>query len=244
MSDFSSTEYKTSKASNQQPSGGHSTSADSRLLDAAETLVTLQSVSSRGQGVRTRGGSLNSGGEKSRAVYLTPHSTLPRSDRMAPQPPISATTSAMGPPPPPAQSGVTYVVINQSSNSSMKPPSEPVPKRGRGRGRGRGSSTCAEPRGRGRGRGRGAASRASIPPPPVINDALEEQDDIEMTDSELGKEMPKEDTTFMVGNFELKDSIFDDLLNRKKLELIMDPEVMSIFANHQKNIRNSSQSTK
>ena len=36
---------------------------------------------------------------------------------------------------------------------------------------------------------------------------------------------------------ELKDSIFDDLLNKKKLELLMDPEVMSIFANHQKMVR-------
>ena len=64
------------------------------------------------------------------------------------------------------------------------------------------------------------------------------QDDVEMTETEIGKEtMPKEDTTFMVGNLELKDSIFDDLLNRKKLELMMDPEVMSLFANHQKMIR-------
>jgi len=59
-----------------------------------------------------------------------------------------------------------------------------------------------------------------------------------MTDTEMSKEMlPKEDTTFMVGQLELKDSIFDDLLNKKKLELLMDPEVMSIFANHQKMVR-------
>lgn len=247
MSGHSPSEYKASTASNQQPaSGGLPTSADSRLLDAAETLVTLQSVSSRGQaGVRTRGGNLNaSGSEKSRAVYLTPHSPLSRPSRMAPQPPISATSSAMAPPTMPAQSGVTYVVINQgASNNSMKPPTEPPPKRGRGRGRGRGSSACTESRGRGRGRGRGAAaSRAAIPPPsPIINDALEaEQEDIEMMDSDMGKEsLPKEDTTFMVGNLELKDSIFDDLLNRKKLELLMDPEVMSLFANHQKTLRSS-----
>ena len=71
MSGLSTSEYK-NRASNQQvwirklclwfpnliclftifKSGGSSppTSADSRLLDAAETLVTLQSVSSRGQG--------------------------------------------------------------------------------------------------------------------------------------------------------------------------------------------------
>ena len=127
---------------------------------------------------------------------------------------------------------------------------------------GRGSSACTESRGRGRGRGRGAAaSRAAIPPPsPIINDALEAeqvnivcflktiifmfkncfQDDIEMMDSDMGKEsLPKEDTTFMVGNLELKDSIFDDLLNRKKLELLMDPELMSLFANHQKTLRSS-----
>ena len=57
---------------------------------------------------------------------------------MPPQPPISATASTMGPPPPPGlpQSGVTYVVINQSTSNLMKPPTEPPPKRGRGRGRG------------------------------------------------------------------------------------------------------------
>ena len=98
----------------------------------------------------------------------------------------------------------------------------------------------------------------------ITADTIEEttQDsDVEMTDTELGKEMlPKEDTTFMVGQLgntkseffsfslilyfvyistylELKDSIFDDLLNKKKLELLMDPEVMSIFANHQKMVR-------
>ena len=98
----------------------------------------------------------------------------------------------------------------------------------------------------------------------ITTDTIEEttQDsDVEMTDTELGKEMlPKEDTTFMVGQLgntkseffsfllvlyfvyistylELKDSIFDDLLNKKKLELLMDPEVMSIFANHQKMVR-------
>lgn len=250
MSGLSTSEYKT-RASNQQ-SGGSSppTSADSRLLDAAETLVTLQSVSSRGQGIRTRGGNSNQGIEKSRAVYLPPHSSspLPRSSRMPPQPPISATASTMGPPPPPGppQSGVTYVVINQSTSNLMKPPTDPPPKRGRGRGRGRGSSSSSESsRGRGRGRGRGAASARTAAPPAspisINNDSIEEttQDgDIEMTDTEMGKEMlPKEDTTFMVGQLELKDSIFDDLLNKKKLELLMDPEVMSIFANHQKMVR-------
>ena len=49
MSGSSTPEYKT-RASTQQPGGPNTTSADSRLLDAAETLVTLQSVSSRGQG--------------------------------------------------------------------------------------------------------------------------------------------------------------------------------------------------
>ena len=51
MSGSSTPEYKT-RASTQQPGGPNTTSADSRLLDAAETLVTLQSVSSRGQGNR------------------------------------------------------------------------------------------------------------------------------------------------------------------------------------------------
>ena len=91
-------------------------------------------------------------------------------------------------------------------------------------------------------------------------DETTQDGDVEMTDAEM---LPKEDTTFMVGqlgnkfsclftffsyllvlpifvyisNLELKDSIFDDLLNKKKLELLMDPEVMSIFANHQKMVR-------
>lgn len=216
--------------------------SDSRLLDAAETLVTLQS----------RGGSSASSGpgnEKSssgRSIYLTPHSGH---KVMPPQPPTSSATSStvMGPPPvpPPSQNNVTFVLINQSPSQQnlMRPPVDPPPRRGRGRGRGRGSSSSSNmesgnTRGRGRGRGRGASSRGghhtpTIPAPVNVEHEVDHgsSDDIEMIDADMAltKEEVKEET-FMVGDMELKDSIFDDILNKKKSELLMDPEILSIFA--------------
>lgn len=210
--------------------------SDSRLLDAAETLVTLQS----------RGGSSGASDKSSagRSVYLTPHKV------MAPQPPTSSSTASstvMGPPPapPPTQNNVTFVLINQNppGQNLMRPPIDPPPRRGRGRGRGRGASgsvslESGSSRGRGRGRGRGASSRGqhAVQAAAVINSVENEVDhgaseDIEMMDGDLGivKEEVKEET-FMVGDMELKDSIFDEILNKKKLELLMDPEVLSIFA--------------
>ena len=40
----------------------------------------------------------------------------------------------------------------------------------------------------------------------------------------------KADSTFLVGNLQVKNSIFDDLLNERKLELFNDPEVMSLLS--------------
>ena len=40
----------------------------------------------------------------------------------------------------------------------------------------------------------------------------------------------KADSTFMVGNLKVKNSIFDDLLNERKLELFNDPEVMALLS--------------
>ena len=64
------------------------------------------------------------------------------------------------------------------------------------------------------------------------------QDDVEMNEVGEVKEIVKEDTTFMVGNLELKDTIFDDILNKKKLELLMDPEIVSVLNRQQKTLRN------
>ena len=85
-----------------QPPVASSTS-DSRLLDAAETLVTLQSRGAGGSSEASQ--SKNTNFESKRAVYL-PY-------KMSPQPPTSS--NAMGPPPPPPPNNVTFVLINQNS---------------------------------------------------------------------------------------------------------------------------------
>ena len=38
------------------------------------------------------------------------------------------------------------------------------------------------------------------------------------------------ESTFMVGNLKVKNSMFDDLLNERKIELFSDPEVMSLLS--------------
>ena len=223
-------------ASGQQPLP----TSDSRLLDAAETLVTLHS---RGAGSRSRVAAQESQ-SKAKTVYLAPHQQQKEAYKMAPQPPTSA--NSMGPPPPPgpASNNVTFLLINQNSTSSnlMKPPMDPPPRRGRGRGRGRGSSVSSGESSRGRGRGRGRGAHKPPPTPPPVNKWNEEmetsQEEAEMNDVGEMKDLPKEDTTFMVGNLELKDSIFDDILNKKKLELLMDPEIVSVLNRQQKSLRN------
>lgn len=101
-------------------------------------------------------------------------------------------------------------------------------------------------RGRGRGRGRGTATRGACSNQLVSSSASQFQDqDLDPDDDPLGEidankeAIMKEDTTFMVGNhLELKDSIFDEILNRKKIELLTDPEIMNLFAKqHQKMIK-------
>lgn len=117
----------------------------------------------------------------------------------------------------------------------MRPPVEPPPRRGRGRGRGRGGS---EGRGRGRGRGRGA--RVQVPVAiPEHTDLDSSQEDVEMLDNnaEENREKVVKDETFMVGEHELKDSVFNDILNKKKLELMMDPEVVALFSKHQRSMK-------
>jgi len=227
------------------PSAGQQAipTSDSRLLDAAETLVTLQS---RGGG-RGRHSAISeeSTPGKSRSVYLTPHQQ--ESYKMAPQPPTSSGQTSMGPPPPPppqaASNNVTFVLINQtpSQTNLMMPPVEPPPRRGRGRGRGRGGSTSPSESGRGRGRGRGrGAARIQTPPMERIDqqdiDMGPSQEDIDMIEPAV--EVPEE--TFMVGDMELKDSIFNDILNKKKLELMMDPEIIALFSKHQKSLQQNS----
>jgi len=230
------------------PSAGQGSvpTSDSRLLDAAETLVTLQS---RGGGRgRHPASSEETTSGKPRSVYLTPHQQ--ESYKMAPQPPTSSGQTSMGPPPPPppaASNNVTFVLINQtpSQTNLMRPPIDPPPRRGRGRGRGRGggsTSPSESGRGRGRGRGRGAAR---IQPPPIERieqqdfDMGSSQDDVEMIEPTNDVQVPIKEETFMVGDMELKDSIFNDILNKKKLELMMDPEIIALFSKHQKTLQNS-----
>jgi len=234
------------------PSAGQQSSiptSDSRLLDAAETLVTLQS---RGGG-RGRHSAISeeSSPGKSRSVYLTPHQQ--DSYKMAPQPPTSSGQTSMGPPPPPppqaaASNNVTFVLINQppSQTNLMRPPVEPPPRRGRGRGRGRGGSTSpSESTGRGRGRGRGRGT-ARVQPPPIERidqqdvDMGPSQDDVDMIEPTNDIQVPVKEETFMVGDMELKDSIFNDILNKKKLELMMDPEIIALFSKHQKTLQQNS----
>jgi len=63
------------------------------------------------------------------------------------------------------------------------------------------------------------------------------QDDVDMIEPDV--QVPVKEETFMVGDMELKDSIFNDILNKKKLELMMDPEIISMFSKHQKTLQNS-----
>jgi len=251
-----------------------SSASDSRLLDAAQTLVTLQS-----RGGANRG---QSSQEKVKSVYLTPHHS---NYKMPPQPPTSSGGSILCAPNAAGtvaatSNNVTFVLINQSSlgpgeqpatnsGSLMRPPVEPPPRRGRGRGRGRGASTIGSEagsgrgrggasvgsetgsgRGRGRGRGRGAnrvqqqqVMEQRIPELDVeIREAAAGNDnDDSILDGDVGteeKEQVVKEETFMVGDLELKDSIFDDILNKKKLELIMDPDIIALLSKSQKGSRN------
>ena len=65
------------------------------------------------------------------------------------------------------------------------------------------------------------------------------QDDVEMIEPTNDVQVPIKEETFMVGDMELKDSIFNDILNKKKLELMMDPEIIALFSKHQKTLQNS-----
>lgn len=242
MSGPSSSDYNFAAAVHQPPIP----TSDSRLLDAAETLVTLQS---RGNS-RSRSSVSPEDPAKSRSVYLTPHQQ--QAYKMAPQPPTSVGTSptSMGPPPPPPPSSgdVTFLLINQDNSQQthlMRPPVDPPPRRGRGRGRGRGSSSSlseSSGRGRGRGRGRGASKVQSHPIEHSPDPMESNQDDVEMmlvdaAANDLNKDVFVKEETFMVGDMELKDSIFDEVLNKKKMELMMDPEIIALFANHQRSLK-------
>ena len=72
-------------------------------------------------------------------------------------------------------------------------------------------------------------------------------EDVEMAEvAALGSEFEtiKEESTFMVGNLELKDSIFDQILNKKKLELMMDPDIAALLAKHQSTLLRQGQGVK
>jgi len=64
-------------------------------------------------------------------------------------------------------------------------------------------------------------------------------DDVEMIEQISDVQVPVKEETFMVGDMELRDSIFNDVLNKKKLELMMDPEIIALFSKHQKTLQNS-----
>lgn len=146
-----------------------------------------------------------------------------------------------------------------SDQGAMKPPSQPPPsRRGRGkRGGGAvppmspmsGTPPSPSPSGRGRGRGRGRGSKAGgapsghvAPASTVATSSLDcdDQDDAEMNDGEgltsqaeeEEKRRRKNGTTFQVGNLAVRNDIFDELLNERKLELLLDPEVMAILEKH------------
>ena len=68
---------------------------------------------------------------------------------------------------------------------------------------------------------------------------LSNQDDVEMIEPISDVQVPVKEETFMVGDMELRDSIFNDILNKKKLELMMDPEIIALFSKHQKTLQNS-----
>ena len=45
---------------------------------------------------------------------------------------------------------------------------------------------------------------------------------------------PADNETFQVGHMGVKNTLFDQLLNRRKLELLNDPEILSLLASSRK----------
>ena len=77
-----------------------------------------------------------------------------------------------------------------------------------------------------------------IEQPNLDMDCSMNSDDIDMSDASADvKDVVLKEETFMVGDMELKDSIFDDVLNKKKMELMMDPEIIALFSKHQKSLK-------
>ena len=66
------------------------------------------------------------------------------------------------------------------------------------------------------------------------------QDVVDMIETTNDIQVPVKEETFMVGDMELKDSIFNEILNKKKLELMTDPEIISLFSKHQKTLQQNS----
>lgn len=134
----------------------------------------------------------------------------------------------MGPPPtPPRFEGTS------PSAEMMRPPPNPPPSR-RARGRGRGSSSAERGsggRGRGRGRGRGAKVNNSTPPIVEMAEPTGENGDTSEGAYSLqasSVEVPKDDT-FQVGDMTVKNSLLDELLNARKIELFHDPDIQALI---------------
>ena len=66
------------------------------------------------------------------------------------------------------------------------------------------------------------------------------QDVVDIIETTNDIQVPVKEETFMVGDMELKDSIFNEILNKKKLELMTDPEIISLFSKHQKTLLQNS----
>ncbi len=59
-----------------------------------------------------------------------------------------------------------------------------------------------------------------------------EDSEMPAADENISKEIPE--TTFQVGDMTVKDSIFDDILSKHKLELMTDPDVLALLASQQR----------
>ena len=148
---------------------------------------------------------------------------------------------------------------SSSTAGMMKPPPPPpttASKRGRGGGRGRGGTGGGGGgggRGRGRGRGRGSstasgggaasASGNTVPKPgehlatavspgpsnpAAADDSSEDGAGSVAAATPVSEDAAKNDT-FAVGDLAVRNSLFDDLLNRRKLDLLGDPEIQALI---------------
>lgn len=207
----------TSSSGTLQPMGPPPPPPSSSGNNVTTRYVVLQTTS---QSTSSRGSVMSDSIQQSRILQA-------HSDQGTMQPPSQ---------PPPSRRGrgsKRGTVTSHSVSTVVGPPSAPSPSgRGRGRGRGRGSKSSAQT---------GAATVQSTVVNPMNMFESDDPEDAEMMEGGEGltsqaeeeeKRRRKNGTTFQVGSLAVRNDIFDELLNERKLELLLDPEIMAVLEKH------------